>query len=402
VCTTRICNLSPGENGQSVHDILFAYLSQTPEGIKLRQQGEKQQALEHARERLERAVKGLKDKIASENEVVRQIYKQITPTFDPGDDGIWSEIDLLEGDPMHRGVAMRNPRHKPFWLRAEGDEWQGLWEKDTFKKWNRSDLLPNDRVFTSRYVYKIKRSAKTGEAYRFKARMIVRGFEMEKGVDYVDNFSPTPGLAVARLMMSLAIANDMELHKIDIEQAFLQADKLDEGVNGRYFNMWECNPVATPLDPNVRLTKLDCPEVVDPLVHRKYRSIVGCLSFSQLSKFLQCPGDAHLAAAYRVLAYVKGTLNQGLSYHDPGVGKRNTLSGWVDSDLASDIDTRKSVTGYLMVLNGGPVSWKASRQGGVTLSSSEAEFVAACQVGKEVVYLRALLKGFATWFEMDP
>jgi hypothetical protein len=36
-------------------------------------------------------------------------------------------------------------------------------------------------------------------------------------------------------MMSLAVANDMELHKIDIEQAFLQADKLDEGVNGRYF-----------------------------------------------------------------------------------------------------------------------------------------------------------------------
>jgi hypothetical protein len=47
--------------------------------------------------------------------------------------------------------------------------------------------------------------------------MIVRGFEMEKGVDYVDHFShfsPTPGLAVSRLMMSLA--NDMELHKIDI------------------------------------------------------------------------------------------------------------------------------------------------------------------------------------------
>ena len=59
------------------------------------------------------------------------------------------------------------------------------------------------------------------------------------------------------------------------------------------------------------------------------------------------------------------------------------------------IDTRKSVTGYLMVLNGGPISWKASRQGGVTLSSSEAEFVAASQAGQEVLYLRSLLKGFA-------
>ena len=56
--------------------------------------------------------------------------------------------------------------------------------------------------------------------------------------------------------------------------------------------------------------------------------------------------------------------------------------------FASDIDTRKSMTGYLIVLNGGPISWKASRQGGVTLSSSEAELVAASQAGQEVLYLR--------------
>ncbi len=88
-----------------------------------------------------------------------------------------------------------------------------------FKKWNRKDLLPSDRVFTSRYVYKIKRNAKTGAAYRFKARLIVRGFEMEKHVDYDDNFSPTPGIAMARIMVSLGAANDLELHSVDIEQA---------------------------------------------------------------------------------------------------------------------------------------------------------------------------------------
>ena len=76
--------------------------------------------------------------------------------------------------------------------------------------------------------------------------MIVRGFEMEKGVDFVDCFSPTPGLAIARLMMSIAIANDMELHKVDIEQAFLQADKLDEGVNGRYLNLLHQPPSRGP------------------------------------------------------------------------------------------------------------------------------------------------------------
>ena len=49
--------------------------------------------------------------------------------------------------------------------------------------------MSNDRAFMSRYVYKIKRCARTGEAYRFKARMIVRGFEMEKCVDFIDSLS---------------------------------------------------------------------------------------------------------------------------------------------------------------------------------------------------------------------
>jgi hypothetical protein len=39
--------------------------------------------------------------------------------------------------------------------------------------------------------------------------------------------------------------------------------------------------------------------------------------------------------------------------------------------------------GYLMSLNGGPISWKSSRQGGVTLSSSEVEFVVASQTGQD-------------------
>ncbi len=106
-------------------------------------------------------------------------------------------------------------------LTAEASEWEGLWNKGVFKKWKRSDLLKNDRAFTSRYVYKIKRSAKTGAVFRFKTRLIVRGFEMEKGKDYDQNFSPTPGIAIAHIITSIASANDLELHSIDIEQVFL-------------------------------------------------------------------------------------------------------------------------------------------------------------------------------------
>jgi hypothetical protein len=93
---------------------------------------------------------------------------------------------------------MRNARFRAYSIQAEEKEWQELWKRGVFKKWSRKDLLNNDRVFTSRYVYKLKRSAITGEVYRFKAKLIVRGFQMEKGVDFDDSFSPTPGLAVGR------------------------------------------------------------------------------------------------------------------------------------------------------------------------------------------------------------
>ena len=47
-----------------------------------------------------------------------------------------------------------------------------------------------------------------------------------------------------------------------------------------------------------------------------------------------------------------------------------------------------------MALNGAPISWRSCRQGGVTLSSSEAEYVVASAVTQEYAYLRALLSGF--------
>ena len=92
------------------------------------------------------------------------------------------------------------------------------------------------------------------------------------------------------------------------------------------FAIWDCHPVKTPLDANNRLSKRDCPKVVDPNVHRRYHSIVGCLSYlvnmtrpdlaftySQLSNFVQYPGMVHLETAERVLQYVRATYDQGIS-----------------------------------------------------------------------------------------
>ena len=175
----------------------------------------------------------------------------------------------------------------------------------------------------------------------------------------------------------------------------------------QYFNITSTqrDPVSTPLETNKRLSKKDSPSAIDPKLQTRFQEILGYVSFlvqmtrpdlafafAHLSTFSSCPGAKHLAAAERVIEYLACTLDHGLHYSDPGVKLRNILTGWVDSDYAGCPDTRRSVTGYLLVMNNGPISWKSKRQPCVTLSSAEAEFVAASLCGKEVIYLRNTLR----------
>ena len=68
---------------------------------------------------------------------------------------------------------------------------------------------------------------------------------MVKGVDYEDNFSPTPDISIARIMVSITAPNDQELHSVDIEEAFTQDDELKDGTNDRYFiTLPPCSPDA--------------------------------------------------------------------------------------------------------------------------------------------------------------
>ena len=65
--------------------------------------------------------------------------------------------------------------------------------------------------------------------------------------------------------------------------------------------------------------------------------------------------------------------------------------GAVDSDYATNKETRKSTTGYLLTFGGCLVSWLSKAQPSVTLSSTEAEYVAASTLGTEIKFLSMLL-----------
>ena len=62
------------------------------------------------------------------------------------------------------------------------------------------------------------------------------------------------------------------------------------------------------------------------------------------------------------------------------------MHGYVDSDLAGDLDRSRSTTGYVFTLGSAAVSWKSQLQDVVALSTTEAEYVAATEASKEMIW----------------
>ncbi|XP_066395693.1 secreted RxLR effector protein 161-like [Miscanthus floridulus] len=99
-----------------------------------------------------------------------------------------------------------------------------------------------------------------------------------------------------------------------------------------------------------------------------------------------------MAVVKRVLRYVAGTMHWGVHYH-PTKKKTAapTLLWYSDSNLASDINDRKSTGGLMFFLAGSPVAWQSVKQKVVALSSCEAEYIAAAGATCEGVWLAWLL-----------
>ena len=102
------------------------------------------------------------------------------------------------------------------------------------------------------------------------------------------------------------------------------------------------------------------------------------------------PTGVHAKAAKKVVAYVISTQNHSYKI-EPDGSAGLVIEAYCDSDFSGDSDTRRSVTGYAIFLCGVAVAWKSKGQRLVTLSSTEAEYVAITEVCQEVLFLRNLL-----------
>jgi hypothetical protein len=125
---------------------------------------------------------------------------------------------------------------------------------------------------------------------------------------------------------------------------------------------------------------------------------------SRLARFNQNPGEEHHKAVDRVIRYLYRTRTLAICYRSGvGISTEQDTEGHFqrhsfqelrvasDASFADNTEDRKSSQGYVIMLFGGVISWRANKQDTVTTSSTKSELLALSQTSKEAIFVNRLL-----------
>ncbi len=96
----------------------------------------------------------------------------------------------------------------------------------------------------------------------------------------------------------------------------------------------------------------------------------------------------HWMAVKRIFRYLQGTLQMKLQF---GATPSKEVLGYCDADCGGDLEDRRSTTGFVFMIGGGAISWSSKRQPTITLSTTEAEYMANTQATKEAIWITKLM-----------
>jgi hypothetical protein len=318
-------------------------------------------------------------------------------------------------------------------------------EKDSLENnqtWDLVQLPTGKRALQNKWVYKLKEE--DGGEKRYKARLVVMGFAQKKGIDFDEIFSPVVKITSIRTILSLVAVEDLHLEQLDVKTTFLHGDLEEEiymqqpygyEVKGKenlvcrlnkslyglkqaprqwylkfdrfmteqgynrchsdhcvYFKNIENGSfiilllyvddmlvVGTNMqDINVLKKKLSNSFAMKVCTRPDIAHVVGVVS-----RYMNNLGKEHWEAVKWILMYLRGTTTHALCFG----GSDTFLQGYVDSDMSGDKDNRRSTTGYFFTIGGTTVSWISKLQKVVSLSTTEAEYVAATEASKEMNWL---------------
>lgn len=441
------------------------------------------------------------------------------------DDFIMAAVEEVENmskrkEPVTYKEAMDSP-DKDKWIEAMRSEITSLIENQT---WELVDLPSGRKALPCKWVYKVKLNP-DGSVERYKARMVIKGYSQQPGVDYDKTFSPVVRLSTIRTLLAVAVHENLKLHQFDVTTAFLYGSvqeelymkqpegfqdgtkrvcKLKQSLYGlkqaprcwntciaEYlqkigFQQSEADPclytrikgkakvfvglyvddglvafntsaageeflrdlktrfkittkpasyflgmeIETLKNKTIKLCQKaytkkvlqkygmsNCKSAPTPIIKNNergeeddiveqnfpYRQAVGALAYLAVgtrpdisyavgvaSRNLAAPSKKDIALVKRIFRYLKGTQCNGLCYTKTASLRLNCYS---DADHAGDESTARSTSGMVCMLSGAAISWRSQLQPTVSISSTEAEIIAASETAQEIIWLKLLLDG---------
>ena len=199
----------------------------------------------------------------------------------------------------------------------------------------------------------------------------------------------------------------------DFDGFHLRQDDILQRLEKHFGNDIKGVKAKTPLSSGTTIIKArDDSEILNDLEQSKYRSGVGSLNYlvkhtrpeisnavRDLSKVLGNATKAHLKNMYHTIKFVLDTKKWGLVFKPIFSGTWRVVA-YSDSTFASDRDNRRSVTGYCIYVNGALIAWKSRIQKNVTLSSTEAEYVAISETCMAMMHIKQLLEFMGRQIEL--
>uniref|UniRef100_A0A2N9G4M2 CCHC-type domain-containing protein n=1 Tax=Fagus sylvatica TaxID=28930 RepID=A0A2N9G4M2_FAGSY len=336
---------------------------------------------------------------------------------------------------------------KDKWMEAMVEENESLSKNKT---WELTELPKGKKPIGCKWVFKKKEAVSEKEGERFKARLVAKGYSQRHGIDYDEVFSPVVRHTSIRAVLALVADQDLELEQLDVKTAFLHGNleeeifmeqpegfkqpgtenlvcRLKKSLYGlkQSPRQWYKRFDSYMIQIGYTRCEYDCCVYVRILEDGSYIFLLlyvddmliaaksmcertegqescGCLrkttsgrpdlahAVSTVSRYMANPGREHWNAVKWIFRYLKGTAEHGILFsRQPGT---NSVVGYVDADYAGEVDDRRSTTGYVFTLSGGPICWKSTLQSIVAMSTTEAEYMAVAEAAKEALWLKGLVK----------
>ncbi|CAB1108204.1 unnamed protein product [Ectocarpus sp. CCAP 1310/34] len=221
------------------------------------------------------------------------------------------------------------------------------------------------------------------------------GDQVSTVIEQLKDRSDTVNLGDARFLLGMAIERSVEAGTILLTQEVYTKAVLAK------FGTVDAHPTKTPAE--VGTISVVEGEALSPEDTTMFRSATGSALYLcrgsrpeiahtvlVLTRSMAKPGPKVMAKLKRLLRYLKETSSIGIAYTEHAE-QGNLLTAYVDSDFAGDGDDRRSTTGVVLFLAGGPVDWRSVKQMVVALSSVEAEYVAMSKACTMIIHYRHLL-----------